>query len=228
MVQVQIRLSGFCTGRASARTRVRAQPQQYKQSYNSVYNDNDMAGSSNNSIEMNFKTDMIEPETESEGGNRVLVVVDFSPESKNALEWALSHTVQTRDTVSLLLVTRQGANWGEHGVYELLHSMEEMCAMRRPGVHVEATLVEGKERGLKIVEEAKMQRASLLILGQKKRTLLWRLRSLCTHRRKTRNSIVEYCIHNANCMTIAVRRKSRKYGGYLITTKRYKNFWLLA
>ncbi|XP_023526546.1 uncharacterized protein LOC111790014 [Cucurbita pepo subsp. pepo] len=39
---------------------------------------------------------------------------------------------------------------------------------------------------------------------------------------------VEYCIQNASCMAIAVRRKSKKLGGYLITTKRQKDFWLLA
>lgn len=86
---------------------------------------------------------------------------------------------------------------------------------------------EGKEKGAVVVEEAKQHKASLLVLGQRKRSIMWRLLRIWT-RKKSRSRVVEYCIQKANCMTIAVRRKSSKYGGYLITTKRHKNFWLLA
>lgn len=86
---------------------------------------------------------------------------------------------------------------------------------------------EGKEKGAVVVEEAKQHKASLLVLGQKKRSIMWRLLRIWT-RKRSRSRVVEYCIQKANCMTIAVRRKSSKYGGYLITTKRHKNFWLLA
>lgn len=40
-------------------------------------------------------------------GNKVMVVVDSSLDAKGALEWALSHTVQNRDTI-LLLYIKQG------------------------------------------------------------------------------------------------------------------------
>jgi len=40
--------------------------------------------------------------------------------------------------------------------------------------------------------------------------------------------VVDYCVQNAKCMAVAVRRKSRRGGGYLITTRRHKDFWLLA
>lgn len=46
-------------------------------------------------------------------GNKIMVVVDSSFEAKGALEWALSHTVQTQDTVVLVHVarpTREGEN----------------------------------------------------------------------------------------------------------------------
>lgn len=95
-------------------------------------------------------------------------------------------------------------------------------------MQVEIVLKEGKEKGPIIVEEAKQRKITLLVLGQRKRSILWRLQMLLWAGKRTRNRVVEYCIENAGCMTIAVRRKSRKYGGYLITTKRHKKFWLLA
>lgn len=39
-------------------------------------------------------------------GNKIMVVVDSSLEAEGALEWALSHTVQTQDTIVLLHVAQ--------------------------------------------------------------------------------------------------------------------------
>jgi nucleotide-binding universal stress UspA family protein len=94
-------------------------------------------------------------------------------------------------------------------------------------VQIEVAVVEGKEKGPTIVEEARRQGASMLVLGQKKRSTTWRLLMMWAGNRVT-GGVVEYCIQNADCMAIAVRRKSKKLGGYLITTKRQKDFWLLA
>ncbi|CAN1313181.1 hypothetical protein LINPERPRIM_LOCUS28880 [Linum perenne] len=89
-------------------------------------------------------------------------------------------------------------------------------------------MVEGKEKGPAIVEEAKKQGVSLLVLGQRKRSsMTWRLIMMWANA-AAGGGVVEYCIQNAECMAIAVRRKSKKHGGYLITTKRHKDFWLLA
>jgi len=41
-----------------------------------------------------------------ESGNKVMVVVDSSFEAKGALDWALSHTIQSQDTVALVHVAR--------------------------------------------------------------------------------------------------------------------------
>lgn len=93
---------------------------------------------------------------------------------------------------------------------------------------MEIALVEGREKGPIIVEEARQQKVSLLVIGQgRQSSMLWSLMKRWTGKRN-RGGVAEYCIQNASCMTIAVRRKSRKLGGYLITTKRHKNFWLLA
>ncbi|GMY15475.1 hypothetical protein FCV25MIE_10714 [Fagus crenata] len=169
----------------------------------------------------------------SEIGNKIMVVVDSSLEAKGALEWALSHTIQSQDTIILLHVvksSRRGSNNGNGTLraYELLHSLKNMCQMSRPGVQVDLALLEGKEKGPIIVNEAKQQGVSLLVIGQRKQSsILWCLMKRWPEMRD-RGGVVEYCIQNASCMTIAVRRKSKKLGGFLITTKRHKKFWLLA
>lgn len=43
-----------------------------------------------------------DPKSEESTGNKIMVVVDSSLEAKGALEWALSHTAQTHDTILLL------------------------------------------------------------------------------------------------------------------------------
>ena len=96
-------------------------------------------------------------------------------------------------------------------------------------LQVKTVMVEGKDKGAAIVEEAKQQKVSLLVIGQRKRPRFWCLmKRWVRNRGKGRSDVVEYCIQNAACMTIAVRRKNKKLGGFLITTKRHKNFWLLA
>ncbi|VFQ76458.1 unnamed protein product [Cuscuta campestris] len=167
--------------------------------------------------------------------NKVMVVVNHSPEAEHALQWALTHTIQTHDVVVLLHVTRpckQGGNSNsEHNNvragHDVLCKMESICQAMRPGVRVNCVLQQGKEKGSVIVEAAKQQGVSLLVLGQKRRSKLWRLRMAWSTRR-AQSKLINHCIHNAACMTIAVRRKNRKHGGYLITTKSHKNFWLLA
>ncbi|XP_019200026.1 PREDICTED: uncharacterized protein LOC109193600 isoform X2 [Ipomoea nil] len=234
MIGVRAKLrAGFCMSRRTvAHVCARSPIQPYKKSGSLIRADEKAAPefSSKNSEEMSFNSQGSKPESDQCGGgnNRVMVVVDKSLEAKAALQWALSHTVQSQDTVILVHVTKPSKQ-GEldQRSYELLSSMKNMCQTRRPGVQVEIQLQEGKEKGPVIVEAAKQQKVSLLVLGQRKRSMMWRLHTMWSGKR-ARPKVVNYCIQNANCMTIAVRRKSRKHGGYLITTKRHKDFWLLA
>jgi nucleotide-binding universal stress UspA family protein len=100
-------------------------------------------------------------------------------------------------------------------------------------VRVELSLAEGKDRGPAIVEAARKQGVSLLVVGQKKRSVTWRLLSMWMAGMKgaataASTGAADYCVQNAACMALAVRRKSRRGGGYLITTRRQRDFWLLA
>ncbi|KAF5945402.1 hypothetical protein HYC85_015630 [Camellia sinensis] len=171
-------------------------------------------------------------------GRRIMIVVDSSLEAKGAVQWALTHTVQSQDVVILLY--RKYKNGlcvtGEETsketvpsprVSEFLQSMKNMCQVKRPEVQIEVAVAEGKEKGPTIVEEAKKQGVALLVLGQKKHSMTWRLLMTWAGNR-VGGGVVEHCIQNASCMAIGVRRKSKKLGGYLITTKRHKDFWLLA
>jgi hypothetical protein len=55
----------------------------------------------------------------SENGNKIMVVVDSSLEAMGALEWALTHAVQSQDNVVLLHVSRIPKQAGE--IYIYLH-----------------------------------------------------------------------------------------------------------
>ncbi|RWW80289.1 hypothetical protein BHE74_00011377 [Ensete ventricosum] len=46
--------------------------------------------------------------------------------------------------------------------------------------------------------------------------------------RSSSDEFVEQCISKADCLTLAVRKQRRGVGGYLISTRWQKNFWLLA
>ncbi|CAI9775191.1 unnamed protein product [Fraxinus pennsylvanica] len=169
-------------------------------------------------------------------GRKIMIVVDSSLESKNALQWALTHTVQTQDMVILLHVTKPSKRGRECNkginsrVFEFLSSMKNVCQLKRPEVHIEVAVAEDRKKGPAIVEEAKKRGVALLVLGQKRRSLTWRLMMVWAGNRTAAAGagVVDYCIQNAGCRAIAVRRKSKKVGGYLITTKRQKDFWLLA
>ncbi|GAU34410.1 hypothetical protein TSUD_217500 [Trifolium subterraneum] len=167
---------------------------------------------------------------------KIMIVIDSSFEAKGALQWALTHTVQNHDTIVLLHVMKSSkqatddeasSKETDPRAYELASSFKNICNTKMPEVQIEIAVTEGKEKGPKIVEEAKKQGVALLVLGQKKRSTTWRLLMMWAGNRVT-GGVVEYCIQNAHCMAIAVRRKSNKTGGYMITTKRHKDFWLLA
>ncbi|KAM0983752.1 hypothetical protein ACFX2C_011254 [Malus domestica] len=252
MGKIGTKLPNFCLNRIRPRVRVRSPPIQFKPDASDV-----ATKSSDGKFEDSGNVGEEEKVKAAGGGGdekpkkaalviarKIMIVVDSSLEAKGAIQWALSHTVQSQDKIVLLHVTKSANSKQAAGeetskeiapsprAYALVHSLRNMCQLKRPEVEIEvAVVVEGnKEKGPKILEEAKKQEVGLLVLGQKKRYTTWRLLVMWTGNRISggRGGVVEYCIQNASCMAVAVRRKSRKVGGYLITTKRQKDFWLFA
>lgn len=182
---------------------------------------------------------------------KVMVVVDSTREAKRALLWVLSHALLKHDRLILLHVAPLPPGSPKKGIESpfsskrhlnpkdsnFLNSLKSLCIQRRPEVEVEVMIVEGfKDKGPTILQQAKKHSISLLVLGQPKPPLLCKLRAIWSEKRGAIRSqdssaaaaVVEYCIQNSECLSVAVRTKSRRMGGYLISTKRQKNFWLLA
>ncbi|XP_043698988.1 universal stress protein PHOS32-like [Telopea speciosissima] len=237
MGRTGIRLASFCLHRVTTHVLVRSPPQPIHHT-RTIFSNSINANMNLPAFSSNGENKVVgDAAGKPLPGRKIMIVVDSSVEAKAAVQWALTHTVQSQDTIVLLHVTRPSSMLvGEEcnravspGVYELLFSMKNMCHMNRPEVQVEVASVEGKDKGIVIVQEAKKQGVSLLVLGQRKRcSMTWRQLMMWTGHKVIRGGVVEYCIQNSHCMAIAVRRKSRKLGGYLITTKRHKDFWLLA
>ncbi|XP_039020225.1 universal stress protein PHOS32-like [Hibiscus syriacus] len=230
MVRSDSRSPTMSLGRSVARVRVTSPSLKRKPASSCIRNDQEVKFLGDKPEDTNFRINAAAAGAEYDGGNKVMVVADSSMEAKGALDWALSHTIQPQDTIVLLHVgkprKRESSKRKRNPrVDDLLNSMKNMCQMKKPGVRVEVAKVEGKEKGAIIVEGAKQLKVSLLVLGQRKKSIIWRLMRRLTAKR---GGVVDYCIQNASCMTIAVRRKSNQLGGYLITTKRHKKFWLLA
>ncbi|XP_074278772.1 uncharacterized protein LOC141602373 isoform X2 [Silene latifolia] len=208
------KLQAFCVNRIRPIVRV---PLQNKLGSPNSVRKNDKNEENNQEISENIGNGI---EKMKVPGRKIMVIVDSSSEARVALQWTLTHTVQRKQDEEKVMpqVTPK--------VYEQLYSMKKTCQSRWPEVEVEVKVIEGKEKGPTIVEEARKQEISLLVLGQKKRSTTWQL--LLMWAGGSGLGLVEYCIQNATCMALAVRRKSKKVGGYLITTKRQKDFWLLA
>ncbi|KAI9170415.1 hypothetical protein LWI28_027585 [Acer negundo] len=246
------RLPNFCLNRIRPLVRVRSPPPIRIQSKSSDHVDENVQKCDQSVINIVNADQAVKSSDDHQGvvkptaltiGRKIMIVVDSSNEAKAALQWSLSHhTVQSQDKLVLLHVIKPSSKQatctdGEsktvtapRACHEAVHSLKKICQQKRPEVELEVTVVEATEKGPAIVEEARKQGAALLILGQRKRSMTWRLIMMWAGNRRAGGGggVVEYCIQNANCMAIAVRRKSNKQGGYLITTKRHKDFWLLA
>ncbi|KAI3442714.1 Usp domain-containing protein [Psidium guajava] len=166
---------------------------------------------------------------------RVMVVVDESSHSKHAMMWALTHVANKGDLLTLLHIIPPGAersppppssdsssSSSSTSPY-LANSLGSLCKASRPEVEVEALVIQGPKMAT-VMSQVKKLEVSVLVLGQKKSSSL--IRCLCGA--STSEEFVEQCINGADCLTIGVRKQSRGVGGYLISTKWQKNFWLLA
>ncbi|RCV17599.1 hypothetical protein SEVIR_3G238300v4 [Setaria viridis] len=162
------------------------------------------------------------------GRKRVMVVVDQSSGAKHAMMWALTHVASKGDFLTLLHVlppqTGNGGGGGRGGGVDasaLANSLGALCKACKPEVEVEALVIQGPKLST-VLSQVKKLEASVLVLSQRKPS------PFCCFMRSGSEAFVEECINRAECLTLAVRRQSKGVGGYLVSTRWQKNFWLLA
>ncbi|KAL6848580.1 hypothetical protein ACP4OV_021606 [Aristida adscensionis] len=160
-----------------------------------------------------------EEEATAAGRKRVMVVVDQSSGAKHAMMWALTHVASKGDFLTLLHVLPPGT--GGEDASALANSLGALCKACKPEVEVEALVIQGPKLAT-VLSQVKKLEASVLVLSQRKPS------PFCCFMRCSGEEFVEECIERAECLTLAVRRQSKGVGGYLISTRWQKNFWLLA
>lgn len=158
------------------------------------------------------------------GGNmmaqkRVMVVVDETSRSKHAMMWALTHVTNKGDWLTLLHIISDSHS----STPTLASSLGSLCKACKPEVEVEALVIQGPKLST-VLSQVKKLEASVLVLGQKKPSPIM----TCLFGLSDSEDFVEQCINNAECLTIGVRKQSKGMGGYLVSTRWQKNFWLLA
>ncbi|XVF39344.1 hypothetical protein PTKIN_Ptkin01aG0027200 [Pterospermum kingtungense] len=121
-------------------------------------------------------------------------------------------------------------NFADTSLHEVLTSFACVLLAFAHGVNsniqveVEALIIQGPKLAT-VMSQVKKLAVSVLVLGQKRPSPF--LNCLCWTSRS--EEFVEQCINNvADCLTIGVRKQSKGVGGYLISTRWQKNFWLLA
>ncbi|XP_009599864.1 uncharacterized protein [Nicotiana tomentosiformis] len=161
---------------------------------------------------------------------RVMVVVDQSSHSKHAMMWALTHVTNKGDILTLLHIVPHSSNSkgsssadSSSSAAHLASSLGSLCKACKPEVEVEALVIQGPKMAT-VISQVKKLEVSVLVLGQKKPSHL--LTCLCGP--SSEEEFVEQCINTLDCLTIGVRKQSKGMGGYLISTRWQKNFWLLA
>ncbi|RCV28354.1 hypothetical protein SEVIR_5G404300v4 [Setaria viridis] len=155
---------------------------------------------------------------------RVMVVVDESSGAKHAMMWALTHVANKGDFLTLLhVLPHSGSGRGEEAS-SLANSLGTLCKASRPEVEVEALVIQGPKLAT-VLSQVKKLEASVLVLSQCRPSPYCWLSCLL---RSSSEEFVEQCINQAECLTLAVRKQSKGVGGYLISTRWQKNFWLLA
>ncbi|XP_020225816.1 uncharacterized protein LOC109807652 [Cajanus cajan] len=159
------------------------------------------------------------------GRKRVMVVVDGTSHSKHAMMWALTHVANKGDSLTLLLVVPPHRGSETSCSSYLVNYLGSLCKDCKPGVEVEALVIQGPKLAT-VMSQVKKLEVSVLVLGQKKPSSF--LSCLCgSGGSSDTEEFVEHCINKAECLTIGVRKRSQG-NGYLISTRWQKNFWLLA
>ncbi|GMH21840.1 hypothetical protein Nepgr_023683 [Nepenthes gracilis] len=160
---------------------------------------------------------------------RVMVVVDRSSRSKHAMMWALTHVINKSDLLTLLHIIPPPQNGSSERTSDSFSSLNlasalgSLCKACKPEVEVEALVIQGPKLAT-VLSQVKKLEVSVLVLGQKKPSAI----TNCLFGISSTEGFEEQCINSAECLTVGLRRQSKGMGGYLISTRWQKNFWLLA
>ncbi|XP_009393810.3 uncharacterized protein LOC103979400 [Musa acuminata AAA Group] len=155
---------------------------------------------------------------------RVMVLIDGTARAEQAMVWALTHVANKGDLVTLLHVLPPHCSGSAHREEEtsrLIDSLGSICKAIRPQVRVEVLVIQGPKLAT-VLGQVKKLDVSVLVLNQSKPS------PLCCMMTSSHEEFVEQCIDRAECQTMAVRKQSHGVGGYLVSTRWQKNFWLLA
>lgn len=99
-------MPGFCLNRIRPLVRIRSPIiQSAKNHSESVVSEEEKKGDDGNAEKEKRSIEVVKPAVINVG-RKIMVVVDSSPEAKNAIHWALTHTVQSHDILFLLYVTK--------------------------------------------------------------------------------------------------------------------------
>ncbi|KAG0478552.1 hypothetical protein HPP92_013271 [Vanilla planifolia] len=146
---------------------------------------------------------------------RVVVVVEPGRRAKFAMMWALTHVASEGDLLTLLYVVPSASS----DATLLPSSLGAVCRACRPEVEIEGVVVQGPKLATVLSQVQKLE-ASVLVVSQGKPS------PFCCLWRSSGEEFVEGCIKRAGCLTLAVKRQSRGIGGYVVSTRWHRNFWL--
>ncbi|KAL8048288.1 hypothetical protein ABFX02_07G054200 [Erythranthe guttata] len=132
---------------------------------------------------------------------------------------------------SLPPASAEGGGGGGGGVeVDFLDAMKQACGAAQPKLKVSvvvarAEMADGKDKASVILGQSAALKIDLLIVGHK-RSLS---NAILGSRRggSLRGLDTDHIITNSKCTCVAVQKKGQ-HGGYLLTSKTHKNFWLLA
>ncbi|XP_010023814.2 LOW QUALITY PROTEIN: uncharacterized protein LOC104414412 [Eucalyptus grandis] len=128
-----------------------------------------------------------------------------------------------------------GSEGGGGGGLEVdfLDEMKHLCEAAQPNVRVQTARVElegDKDKASAILSQCSSHEIDVLIVGQRRSfsTAILGCRRRGGSMIGTRmTDLAEYLIENSKCTCVGVQKKGQN-GGYLLNTKTYRNFWLLA
>ncbi|KAI3430097.1 Usp domain-containing protein [Psidium guajava] len=129
---------------------------------------------------------------------------------------------------------RGGDGGGDGGSeVDFLDEMKHACEVVQPNIRVRTTRVElegNKDKASAILSQCTSHEIDVLIVGQRRSfstAILGRRRRGGSLRGTRLTDMAEYLIENSKCTCVGVQKKGQN-GGYLLNTKTYRNFWLLA